>query len=175
MLNEWSDRMSTSKMSEFWQRQFEEELQRRVALVEADLRRTFERRQELPLGFYDAMQHFLRLRQSVFPDFPVDPAWKILVILAQTPEGSDKASVSGISHGAEVPLTTALRYIAAMEAQGIIERVPHPNDKRQTMLRLTGEGRRRMEMLEDKWMMRLIAACAIPLTLLACISAKLMS
>ncbi len=166
MLNEWTDRLPARQAAEVWQRRCDEEVARRVAEVERELRGAIDRQGAMP-GFYEAMRHFLTLRGKLFPGLPADPAWKILVTLAQTPEDSSKASVTGIAHGADVPLTTALRYIAAMELEGIVERVPHSADRRQVMIRLTGEGQRRLDMLAEKWTMRLLLLLgAIPVALM---------
>jgi hypothetical protein len=168
MMSEWSDRLPSGKAAELWNRAVEEEVSRRTAQVERELRRTIERAPAAPApaGFYEAMGSFLKLRDKLFPDFPADPAWKILVTLAQTPPDSPKASVTGVAHGADVPMATAIRYIAAMETQGIVERVPHPGDKRQVMIRLTTEGQRRLDTIADKWALRLLGAAIIPATLL---------
>ena len=166
MLNEWTDRMPRREAAEVWQRRLDEEVARRVAQVEHDLRRAMVREGGVPAGFYEAMQHFLTLRDKLFPGLPADPAWKILVTLAQTPEGSAKTSVTGIAHGAGVPMTTALRYIGAMEVEGVIERVPHPADRRQILIRLTAEGRRKLDALAEKWAMRALMVLAVPLLLL---------
>lgn len=167
MLNDWSDRMSAREADEHWRRQVDAEVKRRTARLERELREAVERQGALPTGFYEAMGHFLTLRDKLFPGLPADPAWKILVTLAQTEQGSDKASVSGIAYGAEVPLTTALRYLAALELQGIVERVPHPSDKRQVIIRLTDEGRRRLDTIAERWAIRALWWAALPLALLA--------
>ena len=166
MLNEWTDRMPGRQAAELWQRRIDEEVARRVAMVEQELRGAIDRQGTMP-GFYEAMGHFITLRDKLFPGLPADPAWKLLVTLAQTPEGSAKASVTGIAHGAGVPLTTALRYIGAMELEGILERVAHPADRRQVMIRLTEEGRRKLDSLAEKWTVRLmLLLLVVPLALI---------
>lgn len=154
MMKEWTDQLPERAAADVWHRQTEAVRARRLGVIEGDLSAAVTAGAQMN-GFYEAMRNFLALRDRLFPDLPGDPAWKILVTLALTPDGSAKANVSGICYGADVPMTTALRYIAVMEEQGIIERVPHPNDGRQVMLRLTVEGKRRMQVIADKWVMRL--------------------
>lgn len=163
MINEWTDRLPESVSAEIWQRQNEDRRARRIAALEGELKQSLGSGPDvLVTGIYETMRSFLALRDRMFPDLPSDPAWKLLVTLAATPEGSPKANISGICYGADVPMTTALRYIAAMEHQGIIERISHPDDRRQIMLRLSPEGKRRMESIAQKWMSR-IAWLILPL------------
>lgn len=166
MMREWSDGMTSKEMSDFWQHRVEEEVARRVSRLHKELKESMAQTEKVPVGFYEAMRNFLLLRERLFPDFPADPAWKILTALAETPEGSDKASLTGIAYGAGVPLATALRYIAAMEDQGIIERIPHPTDKRQVMIHLTDHGRQRLDMIAEKWAMRLPWWLLLPISML---------
>ena len=165
MLNEWTDRMPSPEAAELWQRRIDEEVSRRVARIERELRNGIEQ-QPVPIGFYDAMRHFLKLREKLFPGLAADPILKLLVTLAQTPDGSAKASLTGIAHGADVPMTTALRYMAVMEAEGIVERVANPADRRQTMVRLTREGRHRLDALAEKWAIRAIWIAGLPAAVL---------
>lgn len=166
MMREWTDRMPGTAASDLWQKQIERDYVRRVDAIQADLDQAIAS-PEPPAGFYEAMRSFLVMRDRLFPDMPADPAWKILVTLAQTPPDSPKASITGIVNGAEVPLTTALRYIATMEARGIVERVPHPTDRRQMMIRLTEDGKKRLCAIAEQWQMRLLWLAVAPIGFLA--------
>ncbi|MFM9829628.1 MAG: winged helix DNA-binding protein [Sphingomonas sp.] len=154
MMNEWTDRLPYNAAGEIWQRQTEDAIVRRIERIEADLRRIVDANTPVT-GFYEAMRMFLTLRRRLFPSLPDDPALKLLITLAQTPEGSGKSSISGICYGAEVPQTTALRYLTALEIEGVIRRVPHPQDGRQVLLQLTDEGRQKIRAIADQWMLRL--------------------
>ncbi len=167
MMREWTDKLPARQAAEVWDRQSALDLDQQVTRIEGELGRALAADAPGPVGFYDAMRHFLTLRERLFPALPADPAWKLLVTLAHTPGGSDKATVTGISYGAGVPLSTALRYLAIMEVDGIIERVPSRTDGRQVMIRLTPEGRRRLDAIADKWMTRLFVALAVPVAMLA--------
>lgn len=166
MLNEWTDDLPARDAARLWRERAEQEEARRLAVVEDELRETSRREGAAPAGFYEAMQHFLTLRDKLFPDLPPDPAWRILVTLAQTTRDDARASTTGIAYGAGVPPTTALRCIAAMEVQGIVERVPNIDDKRQVMIRLTAEGRRRLDVIAERWVIR-VTLIAVMLTALA--------
>ena len=166
MLKEWSDDFLDKQAAELWNTAIEREVMRRLARIEAELQSVIERKAIAP-DFYQMMRRVIALRERLLPAFPVDPAWKILMTLAQTPEGSDRSSVTSIAYGAEVPLTTALRYIAALEVEGIIARSPHPDDKRQVMISLTPEGRKRLESIAERWSgLKMLLMVGMPLVIL---------
>ena len=127
---------------------------RKLSQVEADLQAGLDHDTIAPAGFYEAMRHFLTLREKMFPHLPADPAWNILVTLASTAEGDARNSVTGIAYGAGVPLTTALRYIGIMEVEGIVERVADPSDHRRVFIQLTREGRDRLDAIASQWRAR---------------------
>lgn len=150
MLKEWSDDLPDKQAADLWNTAIEREVLRRLARIEAELRGVIDRK-AIASDFYHTMRKVIALRERLLPAFPVDPAWKILMTLAQTPAGSDKSSGTSIAYGAEVPLTTALRYIAALELEGIVARSPHPDDRRQVVIALTEEGRKRLESIAERW------------------------
>lgn len=166
MMKEWTDRLEPRDAIDVWQRSVEQEMARRLGQIEQDLQQAITRTRMLPAGFFDAMRNFLTLREKLFPNLPADPALKILVILAQSSADSDRNSVTGIAVGADVPLTTALRYLAIMELDGIVERVPDPADRRRIMIRLTDEGRARLNSLAESWAMKLALTLVVPATMI---------
>lgn len=69
-----------------------------------------------------------------------EPAWDLLLdLFIQTSYGR-RVTVTNACVGAAAPATTALRYIAAMEDKGLVERQPNPEDRRSNLLKLTPEG-----------------------------------
>lgn len=73
-----------------------------------------------------------------------DPAWDILLDLfvAQCEGRRIPISAAGLTAG--IPLTTALRWLAALESEGLIEREDDPLDGRRTYVSLTERGTRSM-------------------------------
>lgn len=65
-----------------------------------------------------------------------DPAWEILLDLADA--GSLKTSAVGAM--TRIPATTALRYLARLEAEGLIERANREADQRLSIVSLTERG-----------------------------------
>lgn len=149
MLREWADQMNDEEAAARWRRFQHFMFLEQMTKVQAEIAAQVDNL--VPADFYAAMQHFLRVRDQLFPNLSTDAAWKILVTLATTPEGNGKASVTGIAHGAGVPVTTALRYLAVMETQGLIERIPHPTDARSTRIRLTEDGKQRLRGVAAAW------------------------
>jgi DNA-binding MarR family transcriptional regulator len=72
-----------------------------------------------------------------------DPAWDILLDVLINEGRLNRVSVSSACIASCVPATTALRWIATLEENGLIERRPDPADARRTFLSLTKKGRAR--------------------------------
>ena len=73
-----------------------------------------------------------------------DPAWDILLELFAAAQEGRRVSISAAGLTAEIPLTTALRWIAALEREELVERVGDPTDARRTFLKLSDTGIRAM-------------------------------
>ena len=82
-----------------------------------------------------------RLRRAALPGLGGDPAWEVLLDLADG--GKMKTSCVGGSLG--VAQTTALRYIRRLEDKGMVERSDDPDDGRYTLVCLTDAGRAAVE------------------------------
>lgn len=155
MVNEWADRLPWDQASELWMRMQHEQRERQAAIIQGQLEFQFEKELISLEGVYEAMAAFIKLRKVLFPGLPADPALAILATIGATPEGSSKLTITGVTYGANVPNTTALRYLSIMEQQGLIERVPHPIDARQILIRLTPDGKQRLRALADRWISRI--------------------
>ena len=79
-----------------------------------------------------------RLRESLFPE-PIfaDPAWDILLELYACKLEGTRVCVSNACIAAQVPHTTALRWLDRLEEFGLIERCPDPTDSRRIYVELT--------------------------------------
>jgi len=73
-----------------------------------------------------------------------DPAWDILLDLAQSRMTGHSAYVSSLAVGAGVALTTALRHLGELEHLGLALRIRDAVDRRRTLVVLTDHGYDRM-------------------------------
>jgi DNA-binding MarR family transcriptional regulator len=91
------------------------------------------------------------LRREIFnPDLFADPAWDMLLELyALTCEGG-RISVSKLSFAAEVPATTALRWIDKLDAEGLVVRFEDPLDARRIWISLSDSGYSAMECFVER-------------------------
>ena len=125
-----------------------------AAAEEERLRRTPRRRPsrreltQLALKLFDAR----RGRDRMFNDELFgEPGWDMLLALYGFPSRGHLLGVTSLSHAANVPPTTGLRWQKILLAEGLIERGPLDEDSRQRLLRLTGKGR----MMMDRYLIRL--------------------
>jgi len=95
-----------------------------------------------------AARHYLRCRrqrESTFSgDLFADPAWDLLLDLFACANEGKQVTVSGACIAANVPASTALRWLSRIESRGLIARRPDPADGRRTYLELTPEAERQM-------------------------------
>lgn len=81
-----------------------------------------------------------RARQEHFPDgLFADPAWDILLNLALAQHQQRRVCVSSLCIGAQVPTTTALRWIKHMTETGWLVRKDDPLDARRKFVELSGK------------------------------------
>jgi len=103
--------------------------------------------QPAPRLFAELLRH-IRLneqRKRLFPQsLFADPAWSMLLDLAENRMVGRSAYVSSLAVGAGVALTTALRHLATLERLGLAARTPDMTDRRRTLVELTDDGYRRM-------------------------------
>lgn len=78
-----------------------------------------------------------------------DPVWDMALDLLVAQGRRQDVSVSSLCVGSGVPQTTALRHIERMEAAGLIERHPDPNDQRRIFVRLKPDVTPRLEQILD--------------------------
>ena len=78
-----------------------------------------------------------------------DPAWDMLLELYAASLAQRKLSVSRLAERTRVPLTTALRWITALEKEGAVERRPDPLDARRVFILLSEQGASAMDAYFD--------------------------
>ncbi len=74
------------------------------------------------------------------PELLGEPTWDILLELFIKHVEDNQISVSSAAYASYVPLTTALRYIAQLEAKGWVAKAECPHDRRRSYLQLTPHG-----------------------------------
>jgi DNA-binding MarR family transcriptional regulator len=88
----------------------------------------------------------LRLR-FLDPQLFGEPAWDMLLDLYRAELAQQRIAIGSVCIGSGVPMTTALRWLKAMEAKGLVQRRPSPNDLRRTYVELTPEATAAMNAL----------------------------
>jgi DNA-binding MarR family transcriptional regulator len=84
-------------------------------------------------------------RQDCFQsDLFGEPAWDILLDLYIAAKQSKDIQTTSACVGANVPPTTALRWLTLLETRGLVERYEDPKDQRRTFVRLSLDGYARM-------------------------------
>jgi DNA-binding MarR family transcriptional regulator len=84
---------------------------------------------------------FRSRRNTILPsELFADPAWDMLLCLGQNHKVGTRTSVKSLCIGSRCPSTTALRYLAALEANGLVERSADPVDRRRQFVSLTCKG-----------------------------------
>ena len=84
-----------------------------------------------------------RLRAKFFsPSMFGEPAWDILLVL-YVEQG--RQTIGNLTKAIATPLTTTTRWIEYLEKKLLIEREPHPNDKRVVFIKLVEKGRKLLD------------------------------
>lgn len=92
-----------------------------------------------------------RLRRSHFGSELVSgPAWDMMLDLALAEANGRRLSASDLAAGAEVPLSSGLRVIAALEQLGLAVRSVDERDRRRSVVKLTDVGIERIASFFDK-------------------------
>lgn len=96
-----------------------------------------------------------RARARCFPDHADlfgEPAWDVLLDLYIAGERGEQVSVSSVGVAADVPSTTALRWIGMLTERGLIERSADGRDGRRKFLALTAAGKEGVELWLRLWL-----------------------
>ncbi|WP_375397488.1 winged helix DNA-binding protein [uncultured Sphingomonas sp.] len=82
-----------------------------------------------------------RLRDRFVPNLLADPAWDILLDLFLNDLEQKTISISSLCVAANVPTTTALRWITQLEEAALVVKFPSTRDRRMTFVALSEKGR----------------------------------
>lgn len=86
-----------------------------------------------------------RRRSRIFdPELFGEPAWDLLLDLFIAAKENKRVSVTSACIGADVPSTTALRWIAVLESHGLVSREDDSKDGRRAFIHLTADAYARM-------------------------------
>lgn len=89
----------------------------------------------------EAVIRVRRLREVYFdPSLFADPAWDLLLDLYTHKTLGKRVAVKSACIAANVPDTTALRWISLLECGGLIDREEDVTDRRRALLSLTRKG-----------------------------------
>lgn len=95
-----------------------------------------------------------RYRAAIVSDAHLgEPAWDILLDLFVAQRLGLRVSILDACIAANVPSTTALRYVRRLEDDGLILRSADTNDRRRSYVRLSDEVVKRV----DRWAHRLLS------------------
>lgn len=87
-----------------------------------------------------------RLRNDYLSaDILNDASWDMMLDLYLSERSGREVTVSSLCIASRAPFTTALRWIAKLEQEGLIYRQPRPNDRRSSHMLLSDKGRVAME------------------------------
>jgi len=95
-----------------------------------------------------------RARAAMFngySDLFGEPAWDLLLDLFIAREANRQVSVSSACIAADVPATTALRWLAILEQRGLVERRADAIDGRRIHIRLSDSAAAMMERWLELW------------------------
>ena len=130
---------------------------RQVADLSVALSRALRRSRELRVQSCDpgrqerleralAMVENRRLRNRYFsPGMFGEPAWDILLELYVTDTAGSRQSIGRLSKAIGTPVSTAVRWIDYLEKKRLIEREPHPTDRRIIFIQLLDKARELMD------------------------------
>jgi len=69
-----------------------------------------------------------------------EPVWDMLLALYCLPSRDQRLSVSALCNAADVPPTTALRWLQMLQDRGLIERQQDKNDRRRYLMTMAPKG-----------------------------------
>ena len=87
-----------------------------------------------------------QLRSRFFsPSIFGEPAWDVLLVLYIADASDARQTVGKLAASIRLPPSTVLRWVGYLEKERLVERQPHPTDRRVTFIRLLEKGRASLE------------------------------
>lgn len=87
-----------------------------------------------------------RLRCRYFsPAIFGEPAWDILLVLYVTDVSGDRQTIGKLAEWITTPPSTVFRWAGYLERERLIERSPHPTDRRIVFIKLSDKGRQGLD------------------------------
>ena len=92
-----------------------------------------------------------RLRWRHFPrEIFGEPAWDILLSLYITDVSGDRQTIGKLADRMNAPPSTVVRWVRHLERLGLVDREPHPTDRRVAFISLLDETRKAIDAYLDE-------------------------
>jgi DNA-binding MarR family transcriptional regulator len=92
--------------------------------------------------FHDRRRRVAAFGQSMFGE----AAWDMLLALYIVETSGQRQTVGSLMQFSGTPMTTAKRWLDFLAAHELVEREPHPTDRRTAFVRLTQKAREKLDM-----------------------------
>ena len=79
------------------------------------------------------------------PDLFGEPAWEMLLALYVAEGSGARLTMSKLADRVGIPLSTAVRWLKALEERSLVARSDHPNDRRIVFIRLRERGQKALD------------------------------
>ncbi len=102
-------------------------------------------------GLRSALRVFMRQTEQMARRSGLTPQRHLLLLMIKgAPDGSERSTVTELSERLQLAQSTVTELVSRAEDAGLIEREQSASDGRVIYLRLTKEGERRLERVDDK-------------------------
>ncbi len=102
-------------------------------------------------GLRSALRVFMRQTEQTARRSGLTPQRHLLLLMIKgAPDGSERSTVTALSERLQLAQSTVTELVRRAEDAGLIEREQSASDGRVVYLRLTSEGERRLERVDEK-------------------------
>ncbi len=114
---------------------------------------------EATLALLTAAQDLLEAHEAQIQSYGFSRGrFSVLMLLNRSPKG--EASPSELAKGAKVTRATITGLLDGLEKEGLVERIPHEEDRRRLRVRLTPKGRKSLGRMLPKHVSRVTSLVA---------------